>query len=165
MNFKKFFLHILCIFLIINFLLPFCFCFGASDVSVAAPVCILMEVNSGKILYEKNAYDKMYPASTTKIMTAILALENRELSHNVHVSSNAVSSVPFGYTNAKLQVDEDLTLEQLLNVLLIPSANDAANAIAEDIGGSIENFANMMNSKAHDIGCKNTNFVNPSRCS
>lgn len=119
----------------------------------------------GKILYEKNAYDKMYPASTTKIMTAILALENRELSSVANVSYDAVFSVPSGYTNANLQVDENLTFENLLNVLLIPSANDAANVIAEDIGGSIESFASMMNTKAIDIGCKNTNFINPSRCS
>lgn len=116
----------------------------------------------GKILYEKNAYDKMYPASTTKIMTAILALENRELSSTANVSYNAVFSVPSGYTNANLQIDEILNYENLLNVLLIPSANDAANAIAEDIGGSIESFASMMNTKAIDIGCKNTHFVNPS---
>ncbi len=119
----------------------------------------------GKILYEKNAYDKMYPASTTKIMTAILALENRELSSVANVSYDAVFSVPSGYTNANLQVDENLTFENLLNVLLIPSANDAANVIAEDIGGSIESFSSMMNTKAIDIGCKNTNFINPSRCS
>lgn len=107
----------------------------------------------------------MYPASTTKIMTAILALENSELSNKVHVSYDAVFSVPSGYTNANLQVDEELTLEDLLNVLLIPSANDAANAIAEDIGGSIESFASMMNTKATELGCKNTHFINPSRCS
>lgn len=66
-----------------------------------------------------------------------------------------------GYTNANLQIDEELTMEQLLNVLLIPSANDAANVIAEDIGGSVESFASMMNTKAIEIGCTNTHFVNP----
>ncbi len=174
MDFKKFFINIFSIFIIFNLLFPISTCFATEtslsdtsddfsniDVSVDAPVALLMDANSGKILYEKNAYEKMYPASTTKIMTAILALENRELSHVAKVSYNAIFTVPSGYTNANLQLDEELTIEQLLNVLLIPSANDAANVIAEDIGGSVESFANMMNTKASEIGCLNTHFVNP----
>ncbi len=102
----------------------------------------------------------MYPASTTKIMTAILALENCELSDVATVSQNAIFSVPVTYTNANLQLDEELTIEQLLNILLIPSANDAANVIAEHIAGSVSSFASMMNTKAREIGCLNTNFVN-----
>lgn len=97
MNFKKLFLNILCIFLMLNFLLPISLSFGATDSSEAqvdAPVALLMDANTGKILYEKNIHDKMYPASTTKIMTAILALENRELSHIAKVSYNAIFSVP-----------------------------------------------------------------------
>ena len=102
----------------------------------------------------------MYPASTTKIMTAILALENCELTDVAKVSQNAIFSVPVTYTNANLQLDEELTIEQLLNVLLIPSANDAANVIAEHVAGSVSSFASMMNTKAREIGCLNTNFVN-----
>lgn len=94
-------------------------------------------------------------------MTAILALEHRSLTDTATVSYNAISTVPSGYSHANLQLDEVLTIEQLLNVLLIPSANDAANVIAEDIAGSIESFASMMNAKAREIGCENTNFVNP----
>lgn len=115
---------------------------------------------TGKILYEKDAHKKMYPASTTKIMTAILALENRSLTDTANVSYNAIFTVPVGYSNANLQLDETLTYEQLLHVLLIPSANDAANVIAEDIAGSVESFSSMMNTKAREIGCENTNFVN-----
>lgn len=165
MNFKKLSLHILSIFVIASILLSTSFCFATTEntlVNVDAPVAILMDANTGKILYEKNAYEKMYPASTTKIMTAILALENRDLSHVAKVSYNAIFSVPVGYTNANLQLDEELTMEQLLKVLLLPSANDAANVIAEDIGGSVESFASMMNTKAKEIGCTNTHFVNPS---
>lgn len=163
MKFKKLLLHILSIFIIITVLYPTAFCFSTSnETSVNAPVALLMDANTGKILYEKNAYEKMYPASTTKIMTAILALENRELSHIAKVSYNAIFTVPSGYTNANLQLDEELTIEQLLKVLLLPSANDAANVIAEDIGGSVESFASMMNTKAKEIGCANTHFVNPS---
>lgn len=102
----------------------------------------------------------MYPASTTKIMTAILALENRLLTDTATVSYNAIFTVPVGYNNANLQLDETLTYEQLLHVLLIPSANDAANVIAEDIAGSVESFASMMNTKARELGCENTHFVN-----
>ena len=102
----------------------------------------------------------MYPASTTRIMTAILALENRLLTDTATVSYNAIFTVPVGYNNANLQLDETLTYEQLLHVLLIPSANDAANVIAEDIAGSVESFASMMNTKARELGCENTHFVN-----
>ncbi len=164
MKFKKFFIYIFCLFIVASFILPTYVSFAVSDASevvVDAPVALLMEADSGKILYEKNAYEKMFPASTTKIMTAILALENRDLLHVAKVSYNAIFTVPSGYTNANLQLDEELTMDQLLHVLLIPSANDAANVIAEDIGGSIESFANMMNTKASELGCKNTHFVNP----
>lgn len=129
--------------------------------SVSAPACILMDLNSGKILYSKNANDKMYPASTTKVMTAILTLEKCKLTDTAVVSHNAIFSVPNGYSIASLQEGEVLTIEQLLNVLLIPSANDAAFVLAEHIAGSVDEFANMMNQKAIEIGCKNTHFVNP----
>lgn len=118
-------------------------------------------LGTGKILYEKNARERRYPASTTKIMTAILALEHRSLTDTANVSYDAIFTVPAGYSHANLQLDEVLTMEQLLNVLLIPSANDAANVIAEDIAGSVESFSSMMNTKAREIGCENTNFVNP----
>ena len=163
MKLKKLFVYILSLWMVVNCLLPIPSSFADStptDINVDAPVALLMDANTGKILYEKNAHEKIYPASTTKIMTAILALENRNLSHVARVSYNAIFSVPVGYSNANLQLDEELTIEQLLNVLLIPSANDAANVIAEDIGGSTESFASMMNTKAIEIGCKNTHFVN-----
>ena len=122
---------------------------------------ILLDLNTSKILYSKNADEKMYPASTTKVMTAILTLENCKLTDVATVSHNAVFSIPSGYSIASLREGEELTIEQLLNVLLIPSANDAAVVLAEHIAGSVESFANMMNAKAKEIGCTNTNFVNP----
>lgn len=94
MKFRKLFFNILCIFLMLNFLMPISFSFATTDVTVNAPVALLMDANTGKILYEKNAYEKMYPASTTKIMTAILALENRDLSHVATVSYNSIFTVP-----------------------------------------------------------------------
>lgn len=132
------------------------------DSKITSPVALLMESETGTILYEKNIYDKMYPASTTKIMTAILALENCNLDDVATVSRNAVMSVPSDYTNANLQIGEELTIKDLLYAFLIPSANDCGYVLAEHIAGTVSNFANMMNEKAIEIGCLNTHFVNPS---
>lgn len=129
--------------------------------NVYSPACILMEEESGKILYSKNANTRMYPASTTKIMTAILTLENCKLDEIAVASHNAVFSIPSGYSTATIQEGEELTIEQLLNVLLIASANDAAVVLAEHIAGSVEAFSDMMNNKAIELGCKDTHFVNP----
>lgn len=132
-----------------------------NEVNTKSASCLLMDAKSGKILYAKNAYDKMYPASTTKLMTAILALENCQTTDVATVSHNAIFSIPVGYSHANLKEGEQLTVEQLLNVLLIPSANDAAIVLAEHISGSTDEFAKLMNEKAKELGCKNTNFVNP----
>lgn len=123
---------------------------------------ILIDSTTGQILYEHNAYEKLYPASTTKLMTAILTLENCQLTDIVTADPNALKGIPATYTKAAIQPNEQLTVDQLLHVLLIPSANDAANVLAYHVAGSIDNFAIMMNAKAKEIGCKNTHFVNPS---
>lgn len=161
MNFKKLIIYLFLVLFCTSLVMPITTCFAtADDVNVNAPVALLMDSATGKIVYEKDAYKRMYPASTTKIMTAILALENCDLNDVAKVSYNAIFTVPVGYSNANLQLDEELTIEQLLYVLLISSANDAANVIAEHIAGSIESFATMMNTKANEIGCKDTHFVN-----
>lgn len=161
MNRKNLITLITLILIIIPIFLPVSFSFASTeDVYVDAPVALLMDSASGKILYERNAREKRFPASTTKIMTAILALESRKLTDTATVSENAVSTIPYSYTIANLQIGEVLNYEQLLLVLMLPSANDAATVIAEDIGGSVEGFASMMNQKAREIGCENTNFVN-----
>lgn len=131
-----------------------------TDITTYSPCCLLMESKTGKVVYENNGYEKMYPASTTKIMTAILTLEHCELTDLATASYEAVFTVPVGYTNANIQVGEELTVNQLLHVLLISSANEAANVLAEHIAGSVESFATMMNTKAEEIGCLNTHFVN-----
>ena len=123
---------------------------------------LLAETKTGRILYERNADPKIYPASLTKLMTALLVVENCELDEIVTISENAVFSVPMEYVNANLQVGEELTVEDLLYVMLIPSANDAANALAEHVGGNIESFSAMMNSRAKELGCTGSNFTNPS---
>ena len=129
---------------------------------IEAPNVLVGNTETGELLYGKNIDEKIYPASLTKLMTAILVVENCELDEIATVSENAVKSVPSGYVNANLQVGEELTIEDLLYVMLIPSANDAANVLAEYVGGNIESFATMMNTKAKEIGCTNTNFTNPS---
>lgn len=121
---------------------------------------LLIEIKSGNILFSKNANAKMYPASTTKMMTAILTLENCELNEKATVSKNAINLVPSGYTNAKLVAGEEMTIEDLLYGLMLNSANEAANVLAEHISGSIEAFAELMNAKAKELGCTNTHFVN-----
>ena len=93
-------------------------------------------------------------------MTAILTLEHCKLTDTATVSHEAIFTVPIGYSHAYLQEGEELTIEQLLHVLLIPSANDAANVLAEHIAGSISSFTTMMNTKALELGCTGTNFVN-----
>lgn len=129
---------------------------------VYSEAAILMDDNTGKILYDKDANVRKYPASTTKILTAILTIENCNLDDKVIVDYDSIMLVPSGYTVAALQVGEELTVKQLLEVLLIHSANDAANVLAKHVSGSIESFASMMNSKASEIGCKSSNFTNPS---
>ena len=132
-----------------------------NNISISSPACVLIESSSGTILYEKNSNEVRYPASTTKIMTAIIVLEKCELTDMAKVSHNAVFSIPPDYVTARLVEGENLSVEDLLNALLVLSANDAAIVLAEHISGSVANFSDLMNEKAKELGCKNTNFVNP----
>ena len=118
---------------------------------LASEAAIIMERSTGKILYEKNAKAVLYPASTTKILTAIIAIENCNLSDKATASYSAIHSIPSGYTNANIQIGEELTIEDLLYALMLKSANEAANVLAEHISGSVESFAAMMNTKAVEI--------------
>lgn len=132
------------------------------NIKVDSPSVILIEQKTGNVLYEKNSEEKMYPASTTKIMTAILTLENVEdLKENVTVSYNAVFGVPTDYASDTLKVGEELSVEELLYALLVKSSNEAAVVLAEYIGGSSQSFVSMMNARAQELGATNTNFVNP----
>ena len=124
--------------------------------------CILMDADTGIVLYEKNSDEKCYPASVTKLMTALLVVENCNLNDTLTVSANAVSSVKYGDANAALKKGEEFTVEQALNIMLIKSANDMAYALGEHVGGSIANFANMMNKRAAELGCTDTHFSNAS---
>ena len=158
MKLKKLYI-VFIIVLLINTIL--CSHSNGANFNANSPSAILFNSNTEKILYEKNAYEIRYPASTTKIMTAILALENCNLDDLATVSNTAIQ-IPFGYTTANLQPGEIISINDLLHLLLIISANDAANVLAEHVSGSINEFSNMMTAKAKEIGCLNTNFTNPS---
>ena len=137
------------------------FVYAENDLSVDAKASLIIEENSGKVIHEENSNIQNYPASVTKILTAILTLENCELTDTVTVSKTAISNIPSGYVIAPLFVGEQMSVEDLLYALMLKSANDAAYVLAEHVGGSVEGFSNMMNNKAKEIGCKNSHFVNP----
>ena len=119
---------------------------------------VLMDGDTGRVLYEKEGYTARPNASTTKVMTCILALENGAGDDYVEVSKNAASQPE---VKLNLKEGEQYYLEDLLYSLMLKSHNDTAVAIAEHIGGSVEGFARMMNEKAKEIGCTNTHFVTP----
>ena len=121
---------------------------------------ILIDNKTNRILYDKNAYERMFPASTTKIMTAILVLENCDLDEIVTASYDAIMNIPEGYVTAEIKGEEQFTVEQLLEMLLVHSANDAGNVLAEYVGGSIQSFISMMNTKVNELGLSNTHFTN-----
>jgi len=128
---------------------------------VYAESAIVMEASTGTILYAKNIDDQHYPASITKIMTVLLALEHCEMDEEVTFSHNAVYSIPYDSSHISRDEGEIMTVEECLYAILLESANECSNAVAEHISGSIEAFAELMNQKAAELGCTNTHFVNP----
>ena len=128
---------------------------------IGCKAAYIAEPITGKVIYEKNAHEKMYPASTTKILTALVVLEKCQLTDKAIVSKNAINLVPSGYSNAELQAGEELSISDLLHALLIPSANEAANVLAEHVSGSVEAFAELCNNRAKELGCETVHFVNP----
>lgn len=154
-------------FFVIIFILSLFFNISASyadsnDVNISAESAVLIDSSSEKVLFSKDAERKMYPASTTKILTAILAIENCNLDDVVTVPYEAISQIPSGYSVAELQAGEQITVEQLLKVMMVHSANDAANVLAYHVSGSLEGFAGLMNQKIADLGLEHTHFTNPS---
>jgi D-alanyl-D-alanine carboxypeptidase (penicillin-binding protein 5/6) len=125
---------------------------------IKASAAVLMDALGGRVLWEKNAHSPLPPASTTKITTAILALEKGNLSDRVRVSSRA-AQVP--EASIWLEEGEELSLEELLYALLLQSANDAAVAIAEHIAQTEEKFVELMNQRARELGALNTHYMNP----
>lgn len=161
MNFKKFYItFLLFIILVFGF-------FVQANATVDIPTInsgsvVLLENSTSKVLFEKDMNKKLEPASITKIMTAILAIENCNLNDIVTVPYEAISNIPSGYSVAPLQADEQISVDQLLRVLMVHSANDAANALAFHIDGSISAFAERMNAKLQALGLADSHFTNPS---
>lgn len=130
---------------------------------IASETAILMDGDTGAILYNKGMDEIRYPASITKIMTCLLALEKAGLEDQVTFTQTVLSDPNSGGTNIGMQEGEILTMRQCLDVLMVQSANDVATQIAEYVGqGSVQNFVDMMNQRAQELGCQNTHFANAS---
>ena len=149
---------ILVVFLFLILLL--CTVVNAETPEITATSATVIDCIDGKILYSKNMDEKLYPASMTQVLTALIVMENCNLQDEVTISQSAINKVQTGYLTANIKAGEILTVEQLLNLLLISSYSDVANALAEHVAGSTEEFVKMMNEKAKEIGCTNSNFVN-----
>lgn len=148
-------------------LLPVCPAYAAESwptiaEGVTAEAAICMDADSGAILYGKNISETHFPASITKIMTALLVLENCDLDDTVTFSETAVNNLEAGAVTAFTSAGDTLSVRDCLYALLFRSANDVANALAEHVSGSIEAFSEEMNSRAKELGCLNTHFSNPS---
>lgn len=125
---------------------------------ISSKIALIYDRASGEVLYEKNGHRKAKMASTTKIMTCLVVLENANLNDIVTVSKKAAGT---GGSRLGLKTNDKISINDLLMGLMLESGNDAAIALAECIGGSVENFAKLMNTKAKELGLKNTHFVVP----
>lgn len=132
----------------------------AKKFNLSADSAIVMDVQSGTILYEKNIDKRQYPASITKIMTALLAIENSSMSETVTYSKSAVLNLESGASNIGLVPGEKLSMEESLYAILLMSANEACNGVAEHIAGSVDNYVKLMNKRAKELGCTGTHFAN-----
>lgn len=139
---------------------------GTGTSTVAEPTiqsegAVVMDAATGTVLYGKNQNTRYYPASITKLMTALLVLENCQLGDTVTFSKTATENLEAGAVSLKLTEGDKLTVEQCLYGLLLKSANEVANGLAEKVSGSVSGFASLMNQKATALGCTGTHFVNP----
>ena len=130
------------------------------ELQLASQTAVLMDADTGVVLYEKNMHDTMYPASITKIMTAMLAIQHLEPEQVLTVSQTAVNAVPRTSSHISLQAGERLTVDDALYAIGMESANDAANVLAEAVSGSLEAFAEEMTRQAQALGAMNTHFAN-----
>ncbi|MBR5925977.1 MAG: D-alanyl-D-alanine carboxypeptidase [Firmicutes bacterium] len=123
-----------------------------------AEAAYLIDMTTGKVLFEKNPDKRLYPASTTKMMTCILALENLDTKGYMTVDAEAAG---IGGNTMNLKAGETINIGNLLSAMMVISGNDAAVAVAKEVSGTVGEFANLMNAKAEELGCTNTHFVNP----
>jgi len=136
-------------------------CFASDAPDTSATSVYIAEADFGEVVFEKAAHEKIYPASTTKIVTALVAIENGNLDDDVTVSQSALDGLVEKGSAVRLKAGDVFTLKELLYDLLLASGNDSANAIAEHIAGSQDAFAKMMNDKVQSLGLENTHFTNP----
>ena len=128
---------------------------------VSAESAILIEAQTGTVLYAKNIHQQQYPASTTKILTCLLAVERCSMDEIVTMSATAIGDTPRDSSHIALDIGNELTMEQCLNAILIRSANEVSFGVAEHISGTWQEFAELMNERARELGCVDSNFVNP----
>lgn len=129
---------------------------------IASDTGILMDADTGTVLFDKGGDQQRYPASITKIMTLLVAVENSSMDEQVTFTETGVRNVAADSSNINSKVGEVMTMQDCLHALMIISANDAAAQIAEHVGGKEQNFIDMMNQRAAEIGCTNTHFTNSS---
>lgn len=129
---------------------------------ITAESAILYDPATGQVIFEKNADEKLYPASTTKLMTALLAVENLDLNGNITINASAVNNLESGATTAGMKAGDTMTVNDALHAILVKSACEVANALGEAVSGSQQAFADLMNKRAAELGCTNTHFANAS---
>lgn len=129
---------------------------------ISSEAAVLYDASTGQVLFEKNANQAMYPASTTKIMTALLAAENLPLTKEFTFTDSATKNLESGYTNVQMVTGDRMTTEDALYALMLKSACEVANGLAEAVSGNQTEFSALMNRKAQELGCRNTNFRNAS---
>ena len=129
--------------------------------AVGAAGAVVMDAESGAVLYGKNQDKQLFPASITKLMTALLSYENLDPDDTVTFSENAVFGIEFGSSNIGMDVGESITVDEALYGLMVASANEVAIALGERVSGTESDFVSLMNQRAAELGCKNTHFVNP----
>ena len=148
---------VLCCLLVLGAVLP---AKAEGELQLASQAAVLMDADTGTVLYEKNMHEPLYPASITKLMTALLALQHLEPEQVLTVSQTAVNAVPRTSSHISLMAGEKLTVEEALYAIGMESANDAANVLAEAVAGSLEAFAAQMTETAQKLGALNTHFTN-----
>lgn len=174
MKTKRFFSVFLPVILVLNLLaVPFAAADGAEDApdlpedpNILAKAALLVDYNTGEVVYAKNEHEELYPASLTKIMTALLTLEAIDqgrltMDQPLTATATALEGLSSDGSSAGIKVGETMTVRDLLYCMLVVSANEACDILAEAVSGSVQAFVAAMNNKAAELGCKNTNFVNP----
>lgn len=165
MNFRRFFAVFFSLLLTMQLCCPaFAATDDVGDWEVQAKAALLIDPETGEILYARNIHEKLYPASLTKVMTALLVLEAIEdgsltMDTVLAASESAVADIPNDASSAGIVAGEELTVEQLLHCILVVSANEACNILAESVCGTVDAFVARMNERARELGCENTHFV------